>query len=87
MSPNPFRSAISATAAYTLGVLLLSSHSLAAQTGGTGSGEVRPMTVADVLAMRQVGNVALSPSGRWVAYVVTERDLERNVKSAVYGLI
>ena len=85
MSPNPFCSATSATAACTLGVLLFGSPSLAAQTGGTAS--VGPMTVDDVLAMRQVGNVALSPNGRWVAYVVTERDLERNVNDSDIWLV
>ncbi len=85
MSPNQCCSAASAAAACTLGVLFFGSPSLAAQTGGTAA--VGPMTVDDVLAMRQVGNVALSPNGRWVAYVVTERDLERNVNDSDIWLV
>lgn len=37
------------------------------------------MTVEDALALKTVGNVRVSPDGRWVAYVVTVRDMERNV--------
>ena len=36
----------------------------------------RPMTVEDVLAMRTPSAVAMSPDGSWVAFVVTERDME-----------
>lgn len=38
--------------------------------------DTRPMTVEDVLALRNVGEVTISPDGRWVAYVVSERDME-----------
>jgi dipeptidyl aminopeptidase/acylaminoacyl peptidase len=41
-----------------------------------------PMTVDDVLALEDVGNVTISPNGRWVAYVVTERNFERNVNDS-----
>jgi dipeptidyl aminopeptidase/acylaminoacyl peptidase len=41
-----------------------------------------PMTVDDVLALQDVGNVTISPDGRWVAYVVTERNFERNVNDS-----
>jgi len=40
-----------------------------------------PMTVDDVLAVRGVGDVAVSPDGRWIAYVVTESDREENVRN------
>lgn len=40
--------------------------------------EARPMTVEDVLAMRGVSQLSTSPDGRWVAYVVTERDMEED---------
>ena len=36
----------------------------------------RPMTVDDVLAMRTPSSVAMSPDGSWVAFVVSERDME-----------
>lgn len=40
--------------------------------------EARPMTVEDVLAMKSVSQLSMSPDGRWVAYVVTERDMEED---------
>jgi dipeptidyl aminopeptidase/acylaminoacyl peptidase len=36
------------------------------------------MTVEDVLALKSVGQVTISPDGRWVAFVVTERDFDEN---------
>lgn len=41
--------------------------------------EKRPMTVDDVLALESAGDPQISPDGRWVAYVVTKRDAERDV--------
>jgi len=47
--------------------------------GGPLSGqEARPVTVEDVLAFRSLEDVAVSPDGRWVAYVVSERNLDEN---------
>jgi dipeptidyl aminopeptidase/acylaminoacyl peptidase len=40
--------------------------------------ELRPQTIEDVLSLRSVGSVQISPDGSWVAFVVTERDLEAN---------
>jgi len=47
------------------------------------SAQQRNWTVEDVLAMKSVGEVAISPRGEWVAYVVSHRDLEdgRNLSS------
>lgn len=42
----------------------------------------RPWTVDDVMAMKSVGEVAVSPDGRRIAYVVTERLLESNVTNS-----
>ena len=36
----------------------------------------RPMTVEDVLTVRSVSGATISPDGRWIAYVVSERDFE-----------
>ena len=40
------------------------------------------MTVEDVLAFRSVSAPAISPDGRWVAYVVTGMDFENNVNDS-----
>lgn len=34
------------------------------------------VTIDDALNLRSVGDVAVSPNGKWVAYVVTEREME-----------
>ncbi len=44
--------------------------------------ERRPMTVDDVLELRTVSDPQISPDGRWIAYVVTELDRERDVSDS-----
>ena len=43
------------------------------------------MTVDDVLQLKTVGSAVISPNGKWVAYVVTERDSEDNINFLGYG--
>ena len=38
----------------------------------------RPVTLDDVMALRNVSQAAISPDGRWVVFVVTEADLKAN---------
>ena len=40
--------------------------------------DARPMTVEDVLETKGVSQLSLSPDARWVAYVVTVRDMEED---------
>lgn len=47
----------------------------------------RPMTPDDVLRLRQVSDAQLSPDGRWVAYVVSEVDLEENTTNPDLWLV
>jgi dipeptidyl aminopeptidase/acylaminoacyl peptidase len=42
----------------------------------------RPMTFEDMMAMKRLGETAVSPDGRWLAYSVTTVDLEKNTKTA-----
>src|SRR5690606_28801203 len=42
------------------------------------SAQERPWTVEDVLALKSPGSLAISPDGQWVAFVVSQRDLENN---------
>lgn len=44
--------------------------------------DLRPWTVDDVLAMRSVSDVKISPDGRNVAYVITVRDLANDVNNS-----
>jgi dipeptidyl aminopeptidase/acylaminoacyl peptidase len=40
----------------------------------------RPMTFADLMAMKRVSDPQISPSGRWVMFSVTDVSLEKNTK-------
>jgi dipeptidyl aminopeptidase/acylaminoacyl peptidase len=49
---------------------------------GAASGQAkRPMTFADLMAMKRVSDPQISPSGRWVLFSVTEVSLEANTKT------
>jgi dipeptidyl aminopeptidase/acylaminoacyl peptidase len=41
----------------------------------------RPITFADLTAMKRVGDPQISPSGRWVLFSVTDVSLEKNTKT------
>ena len=47
--------------------------------GGDGK---RPMTFEDMMAMKRLGETAVSPDGKWLAYSVTTVNLEQNTKTA-----
>ena len=40
--------------------------------------DARPMTVKDVLELKSLSQLSMSPDSRWVAYVVTGRDMEED---------
>jgi dipeptidyl aminopeptidase/acylaminoacyl peptidase len=42
----------------------------------------RPMTFDDLMAMKRLGETAVSPDGKWLAYSVTTVNLELNTKTA-----
>src|SRR5947209_817379 len=41
----------------------------------------RPMTFEDMMAMKRLGETAVSPDGKWLAYGVTSVDLAKNTKT------
>jgi len=45
------------------------------------TGTKRPMTFADMMAMKRLGETAVSPDGKWLAYSVTTVDLDKNTKT------
>ena len=49
--------------------------------GGYAQGPKRPMTFEDMMAMKRLGETAVSPDGKWLAYSVTTVDLEKNTKT------
>ncbi|MGD0786357.1 MAG: S9 family peptidase [Terracidiphilus sp.] len=42
----------------------------------------RPMTFEDMMKMKRLGDTAVSPDGKWLAYSVTTVNLEQNTKTA-----
>ncbi len=44
-------------------------------------GAKRPMTFEDLMQMKRLGETAVSPDGRWLAYSVTSVDLEKNTRT------
>jgi dipeptidyl aminopeptidase/acylaminoacyl peptidase len=42
----------------------------------------RPMTFEDMMHMKRLGDTAISPDGKWLAYSVTTVDLDQNTKTA-----
>jgi dipeptidyl aminopeptidase/acylaminoacyl peptidase len=47
----------------------------------------RAATIDDLLAIKAVSDVAISPDGRWIAYVVTTRDAESNLNKSDIWLV
>jgi len=41
----------------------------------------RPMTFEDMMRMRRLGDLAVSPDGKWVLFTVTDVDLGRNTRT------
>ena len=46
----------------------------------------RPMTFEDMMAMKRLGDTAVSPDGQWLAYSVTTVDLHQNTKTTEWWL-
>ena len=46
----------------------------------------RPMTFDDMMAMKRLGDTAVSPDGQWLAYAVTTIDLDQNQKKTEWWL-
>src|ERR1700760_5008152 len=53
---------------------------LSAQQPAT-SATKRPITFADLMAMKRVSDPQISPSGKWVLFSVTDVSLEKNSKT------
>jgi dipeptidyl aminopeptidase/acylaminoacyl peptidase len=51
------------------------------QTAALTATAKRPMTFEDMMKMKRLGETAVSPDGKWLAYSVTTVDLEQNTKT------
>ncbi len=54
---------------------------LLAMPAGPVFAQRRPMRFEDLMKMRRLGDLDLSPDGRWVLFTVTDVDLERNTRT------
>src|SRR5246127_3684420 len=48
----------------------------------TAPAQKRPMTFEDMMAMKRLGETAVSPDGKWLGYSVTSVNLEQNTKTS-----
>src|SRR5215469_129463 len=62
-------------------LLLFAAGSGLGQAGAPSAAAKRPMTFEDMMAMKRLGETAVSPDGKWLAYSVTTVDLEKNTKT------
>src|ERR1700728_49637 len=53
----------------------------ACAAGGQVGSAKRPMTFADLMAMKRVSDPQVSVSGKWVLFSVTDVSLEKNTKT------
>ncbi len=61
-------------------LLLLAATLATAQTSQTAA--KRPMTFADLQAIKRISDPQISPSGKWVLFSVTDVSLEKNTKTS-----
>ena len=47
--------------------------------------EKRAMTFEDVLAVKSVSDVQVSPDGKWIAYVVTSADMKEDANDLAWN--
>ena len=63
-------------------LLVLPTFNTAQTAPGQTAPQKRPMTFEDMMAMKRLGDTAVSPDGKWLAYSVTTVDLAKNTKTA-----
>jgi dipeptidyl aminopeptidase/acylaminoacyl peptidase len=54
---------------------------LSVSTAATAAPTKRPMTFKDMMAMKRLGETAVSPDGKWLLYSVSTVDLDQNKKT------
>jgi dipeptidyl aminopeptidase/acylaminoacyl peptidase len=67
---------------YTFVFALLLASALSPFCSAQTSTAKRPMTFEDMMKMKRLGETAVSPDGKWLAYSVTTVNLEQNTKTA-----
>ena len=62
--------------------VVIAPGSTGTQTGAPPAPAGRAMTFEDMMAMKRLGETAVSPDGKWLAYSTTTVDLDQNTKTA-----
>jgi len=70
------------TRSHLLALLALSALFAVAVTGETQAETRRPMRFEDLMKMRRLGDISVSPDGKWVLYSATDVDLDKNTKTS-----
>lgn len=60
-----------------LPMLCMTSQTIAAQAPSR-----RPVTFEDLMKMRRLGDMSVSPDGKWVLFTATDADLDKNTKTS-----
>ncbi len=66
-------------------LVFLAAASLLSNLGHTQSAK-RPMTFEDMMAMKRLGETAVSPDGQWLAYSVSTVNIEANKSTSQWYL-
>ncbi|MGA2168391.1 MAG: S9 family peptidase [Terracidiphilus sp.] len=67
---------------YTLALSLALASAIAPFCSPLPAQPKRPMTFEDMMKMKRLGETAVSPDGKWLAYSVTTVNLDQNTKTA-----
>jgi dipeptidyl aminopeptidase/acylaminoacyl peptidase len=65
---------------FLLVLLLVTVASIPFSAQTSGSGEKRPFTFEDMMALKRIGDPQVSPNGRWVMFSAVDVNLEENTK-------
>jgi dipeptidyl aminopeptidase/acylaminoacyl peptidase len=71
----------------SLGFMLLAAIALSISTSLAQGSARRPMTFEDMMKMRRLGDIDVSPDGRWVMYAATDVDLAKNTRTSHLWII
>src|ERR1700742_3779892 len=77
--PKPSHASLLLSAALLLLTPAKPGHSQTTQPAAAAA--KRPITFADLMALKRISDPQISPSGKWVLFSVTEVSLEKNTKT------
>jgi dipeptidyl aminopeptidase/acylaminoacyl peptidase len=79
--PRELENTMRKTLLFAVAAFVLAPICIAQPAPTTPTQPKRPMTFEDMMKMKRLGETAVSPDGKWLAYSVTTVDLEQNTKT------